>query len=385
MLFWTLLLIFLVLNAVGSFAYSAAHTADPATTWGLLSSVFIYTLGITQTGMVFAAIMRLTKSGWGKYYSRIGEILTLCFIPVAAATFIAIYAGGVEHMFYWAQESYKHGHHHGPAFPWLDEKLFLYRYIITMPLFYIVSIVFFRTGRMEEHATSPAGPAFTKFRNVLAAFVLITYIIENTNIAWDFGMMIIKHWESSIFPPYFWSGNLLASSAFLFLISRIFIKGEAAKRVNKNYLDAMGKVFIGFALLWAYLFWSQFVVLWYGDVPERSGPLFRTMSGNYFWTFAVMMLTLFVIPFILLIFRRVKLSATGLSYVAVSICIGVWFNRYLMVVPVFSDASTPVLATWTGLSVLAGGVASIFLSIMVFLKLFPGVTTTTGEADNGHH
>jgi hypothetical protein len=385
MLFWTLLLIFLVLNAVGSFAYSAVHTADPATTWGLFCSVFIYTLGITQTGMVFSALMRLTKSGWGKYYSRIGEILTLCFIPVAVIMFIAIYAGGMEHLFYWAQESYKHSHQHGPIFPWLDEKLFLYRYIIAAPLFYIISIAFFSTGRTEEHASAPVSPAFTKLRNVLAAFVLITYIIVNTNVAWDFGMMIIKHWESSIFPPYFWSGNLLVGSAFIFLIARIFIKGDAAKRPDKNYFDAMGKVFIGFALLWAYMFWSQFIVLWYGDVPERTAPLFRTMSGNYFWTFVVMMLTIFIIPFIALIFRRIKLSATGLTFVAVCICIGVWFNRYLMVVPIFSDASTPVLATWTGLSVLAGGVASIFLSIMVFLKLFPAVTTTTGGDDTGHH
>ncbi|MDP2688617.1 MAG: hypothetical protein Q8P48_00760, partial [Deltaproteobacteria bacterium] len=338
MLFWILLLIFLVLNAVGSFAYSVTNTADPATAWGLFSSVFLYTLGITQTGAVFAAIMRLTKSGWGKYYSRIGEILTLCFIPVAVIMFIAIYTGGMEHMFYWAQESYRHGHHHGPAFAWLDENLFLYRYVITMPLFYVITYAFFRTGRIEERATTPPTPGFTKLRNVLAAFVLITYVIENTNIAWDFGMMIIKHWESSIFPPYFWSGNLLASSAFLFIVSRIFIKGDAAKRVDKNYLDAMGKVFIGFALLWAYMFWSQFIVIWYGDVPERTAPLFRTMSGNYFWSFVVMMLTLFVIPFISLIFRKIKLSSTGLSWVAVSICIGVWFNRYLMVVPVFSDA-----------------------------------------------
>ncbi len=382
MLFWSLLLIFLVLNAAVTFAYGAMHAADPTTTWGLFTTVFLYTIGITQAGMVFSAIMRLTKSGWGKFYARIGEILTLCFIPLAAIMFIVIYAGGMDHLFYWAQKGYTP--HHAPIIPWLNEKLFLTRYIISMPLFYIISIAFFRTGRIEEHAVAEPTPGFTKLRNVLAGFVLISYVIENTFLGWDFGMMIIKHWESSIFPAYFWSGNLLVCSAFLYLVSRIFVKGDAAKRVTKTYLDAMGKVFIGFVLLWTYMFWSQFIVIWYGDVPERTEPLFRTMNGHFRWTFVVMLLTLFIIPFISLLSRRIKLSAAGLTYVAISICIGVWFNRYLMVIPVFTDASVPVFATWTGLSLLAGGVASIFLSIMVFLKLFPGISMTTGGADSGH-
>lgn len=382
MVFWILIL--LLINGAASFAYTAATASDPATVWGLLAVAFVYTLGITQSGMAISAVMRLSKSGWGKYFSRIGEILTLSFIPVAVIVFIVIYAGGMEHLFYWASGAAAHGHHKAPLIPWLSKKLFLCRYVITMPLFYVCGYIFYRTGRAEESCDSHSCARSEKFRNVMAALVCVTYVIANTNVAWDFGMMIIEHWESSIFPPYYWAGNLVAGTAFVYLASRIFIKLPPGEHYPERFLDGIGKLFVGFVLLWVYMFWSQFIVFWYGNVPERMTPLFKTMTGNYFWPFAVMLLTIFIIPFISLLFRRIKLSVNGLIYLAISLCIGIWLNRYLMIVPVFNDGNEPIIASWAGVSLIAAGVAAILLSVTVFLKLFPKVTLTTGDGGGGH-
>ncbi len=211
MFFWVLII--LLVNGVVTFAYVASSGVDPSTVWGMLSMSFIFCVGVTQAGVVFSVIMRLAKSGWGRYYSRLGEILTLSFAPVTAVTFAVIYIGGMEHLFYWAAPD--GGHSGGHVSPWLGKGLFLFRFVVTMALFYLVSYIYFLKARAEERA----GGSISEKANIWGAFVLVFYVLANTNFAWEFGMTIIRHWESSIFAPYFWCANLLAGLAFRFLAS----------------------------------------------------------------------------------------------------------------------------------------------------------------------
>src|SRR3989337_801482 len=193
MLFW--ILAFLLVNGIISFAYSVSTASDPTNLWAMLAVNFCFFLGITQTGIVFSAIMRISKSQWSRHFNRLGEILTLSFIPVAFFMFLVLYLGGAEHLFYW----YSPGHGPEHLSPWLDRKFFIWRYVVTMALFYGLSYVYFRGTRMEERE-EPVGRNFKKGMNVIAGFVMFFYAAANTNVAWDFGMMIIRHWESTIFP-----------------------------------------------------------------------------------------------------------------------------------------------------------------------------------------
>jgi hypothetical protein len=208
---------------------------------------------------------------------------------------------------------------------------------------------------------------------VLASFVLIFYVILNTNIAWDFGMTIIPHWESSIFAPFFWCGNLLLGTAFIFMLSTRFIPRPPGAGMNKGHLDSMGKMITGLVLLWIYLWWSQYMVLWYVNLPHRMAPLLKQMRGDFAVTFAVMILTIFILPLAALVFKRTKLSSSALFVVAALVCIGVWISRYLMILPVLSDGSEAVIATWPGISLIFGGVAAALLSLILFFRLFPEV------------
>ena len=366
--------IILFLNGVITSAYTLMNTAETTTFWAMLSVNFVFYLGMTQTGIIFSAIMRIAKSEWGRYFSRLGEILTLSFIPVAFITFLIIYIGGTENLFYWASPSPSPEHDVGHVSPWLGKGLFLWRTLITMAAFYIMSYIYFRTTLIEDKGTHVSYD-IEKRLNLMAGFVMVFYIIANTNVAWDFGMMIIPHWESTIFPPYFWVGNVFGGTAFLFLLARLFLSQGGKQSIDKEHLDSMGKVLLGFTLLWIYMFWSQHIVLWYSDLPNLTGPLFKQMSGNYTGTFSTMILALFILPFFALIFRRIKLSISGLSITACIICIGTWTTRYLMILPVFKNGSEPVLATWTGISLILAGLAATVLSVLLFLRLFPKVRT----------
>lgn len=378
MLLWILLI--LTVNGIISFAYAAATSTEPAAIWGLLTANFVFFLGITQAGILFSAIMRIVRSGWGKYYSRLGEILTLSFIPIAIVMFLVVYFGGSSHIFWWAKRAAEA--EGGLTGKWLNKDFLFWRNILTMAFFYLMSYLYFSAGRREEKGEATP----EKTLNVLAGLVMASFIVTNTVAAWDFGMMIIPHWESSIFPPFYWVGNIFAGAAFLFLMSVYIIAKRSGRGITPRQLDSMGKVFLGFALLWLYMFWSQFFVLWYGNQPELTGPLFKRMTGNFAIPFALMIFAAFVIPFLSLIFRSIKLCASTLSVVAILICTAMWINRYLMIVPQFADGSSRIFMTWTGISLLLGGVSVTVLSILLFLRFFPGISIVTSDSnEHGHH
>jgi hypothetical protein len=372
--FWVLIVVFL--NGVVSYAYSVSVADETTNLWAMLAVNYVFLAGITQTGVAFSAIMRLTKSKWGMHFSRLGEILTLSFIPAAVVMFFIIYLGGLDHIFYWAPGFQAAGHGVEHFSPWLSKERFLWMSILTMIPFYAVSYLYFRAGRVLESGSELSYDG-QKRAKVLASFVLIFYVILNTNTAWDFGMTITPHWESSIFAPFFWCGNLLLSTAFIFMIAFRFIPRAPGVPMSKGHLDAMGKMLTGLVLLWIYLWWSQYMVLWYVNLPHRMAPLLKQMRGDFTITFAVMILTIFILPLAALVFKRTKVSASALFVVAALVCIGVWINRYLMILPVLSDGSEAVIATWSGISLILGGLAAVLLSLIIFFRLFPEVTAVS--------
>lgn len=370
MVFWVLIVVFL--NGVVSYVYGLSVADETTNLWAMLAVNYVFLAGITQAGVVFSAIMRLTKSRWGMHFARLGEVMTLSFIPAAVVMFLVIYMGGLDHLFYWAPGAHSAGHGMKHISPWLGTERFFWMNVFTIVPFYVVSYLYFRAGRVLESGLETSYDA-GKRAKVLASFVLVFYIILNTNMAWDFGMTIIPHWESSIFGPFFWCANVLLGTAFLFMTATCFIPRAPGAGMNKAHLDPMGKMLTGLVLLWIYMFWSQHMVLWYVNIPGRMEPIFKQMRGNYTVIFAVMILTIFILPLGALVFKRTKLSGPGLFVVSALVCIGVWISRYLMILPVFSDGSEAVIATWPGISLIFGGVAAVLLSLIFFFRLFPEV------------
>ncbi len=379
MTFWIFVILFI--NAVAAFAISAFSSAEQSIVWGLLVTNFIFFLGVSQAGIVFSVIMRVSKSKWGLHYSRVGELMTLAFIPVAIITFIIIYLGGTEHLFYWVNPEIvtsRGGHLPEHLSPWLTKGLFFWKNILAMAGFYILSVVYFRFARSEEKGCeSCCGIKVKTILNFLGGFICVFFAFANTFIIWDFVMMAIPHWESTIFPIYFWVGNLFAGFCFIYIATRFFIATPPGKGLPVKYAEGMGVLLMGFVLLWIYMFFSQHIVIWYADLPVRTGPYFAAREGHFQATYWLMMFASFFIPFTALIFRRVKHSGTGIYAVAIIIIIGMWLDRYLMVVPIYTDGANPVFWTYTGIALVLGGVSAIMLSIQILLKIFPSITVVT--------
>ncbi len=388
----TLLLVLAVLfiAGAGSFAYLLA-TAPESVPWAFLVANFVFLLGISQFGVAFSAIMRICRTKWGRPFYRVGELATLAFFPIAIVMFLLIHTYGKEHLFYWL--SPEPGEH---LSPWLNADFMLLRNLVTQLAFYGLTLVYFVMGLLPDVTSESAdtGPAWRRslYRRLWALrqgrddqtlktnmflyspVVLVLAVITNTFISWDFGMMLFPHYHSTVFPMYFILGNMLAGSAAVLILgavtSRILGLGDF---FGKTQVKSMGIVLTGFVLLWLYMFWAQFFVTWFGNLPQEMGPLQSRMSGHYapyFWT---MLFCVFAFPLGALIFSPVKRNWWTLLFVAAVLNVGVWINRYLLVVPALVDNHVPFSSAIESILV-AGLVAGFLLTFLLLLNAFPMIS-----------
>jgi hypothetical protein len=204
--------------------------------------------------------------------------------------------------------------------------------------------------------------------------ILIVAVIANTFIAWDFGMMLFPHYHSTVFPMYFILGNMLAGSGAILILAAVASRTLALQHFfAQTQLKSMGIVITGFTLLWLYMFWAQYFVSWYGNLPRETGPLWTQMFGHYGPYFWVMIFCVFCFPIGTLIFAWVKREWWSLLTVAAVVNVGVWINRYLLVVPAIVENHSPFSSPLELL--LAAGLAGGFLTSFLFLfKVFPMIS-----------
>lgn len=358
--FWLLTALFAAaLLSLGYAAYSERLQADV----GLFTVSYLSLLGLSQAGVAFCAICRLVRAQWAKPYYRLAELSTLAFLPLAFLGFGLIYFSGREQLFYWLSAS---SHEH--LSPWLDSQWLFIRNLLGLLLFYGISLVYAVLALRPDLAGARSGDRARTERQLylLSPLVLIGFVLCNTLFAWDFAMMLIPHWHSTVFPIFYWFGNLFAGTAALvFLPALLSRTGTAGNYFGPRQIRGLGMLVTCFTLMWLYFYWAQFFVIWFGNLPREADPLWRQMYGYYAPYYWIMMTGCFLLPFAALIFAAVKRSLWGLCVLAAGVCLGLWVSRYLMVVPALTATHRPFA---NGLDIiLALGLLGGFLALAVLL------------------
>jgi len=335
---------------------------------GLFTVTFLFLMGISQAGIVFCAITRLTRAHWSKPYYRLAEISTLAFAPFAIIGFLLLYFYASDDLFYWLNPP--PGEH---ISPWLNIDFLLVRHLLALGFFYGLSIYYVLKGiRVDQADTQGDVAAHLKKEDelyLLSPVVLIAYVLCNTFFAWDYAMMLIPHWHSTVFPIIFWFGNMFAGTAALIAFP-ILLRKSANSPFGPDQTRCLGMVLTGFTLVWFYMFWAQFFVMWFGNLPRETDGLFRQMYGHYGPYFWAMMGGCFFIPFVSFIFAFVKRSLVTMGILALCINLGIWLQKYLMVVPVFSPDNTP-FNSWIDIAAATGLLAGFIAAIILLSKRVP--------------
>ena len=409
------LLVFGGLALLGLLVFLAALGIDADRAYRVFLHNWLLWAAAAQGALVLSAAFRLTNARWQGPIHRLVDSFG-AFVPVSLVLFVVIFLGR-HHLFHWI---------HDPAEVaakqwWYNERGFFLRDTLALVWMTGVSLLYFyislrpTLARARETATGWQRGLYERWtagwrgdeREVeiaerrarkLSAVLVLSYAGAYSLLGIDMVMSLAPHWVSTMFPGYYAWGGFLSAVSLTALVSVLLRDGDQLRgAVTERRRHDMGKMLFAFSIFWMYLFWSQYLVIWYGNIPEetsfilaRLGSEFLQDTGNFvgWWEriaepYARITLTawilLWVVPFWVLLGQRPKKTPAILGSVAAGSIFGFWLERYVLVTPslVSPDevlAGAPVTPLgWVEVGMGLGFLGLFFLCFLGFSRVFPGV------------
>ena len=329
-------------------------SGHPERFWAAYHVNFMFWAGLAQGMVVFAATQKLAKGHWSGVIIRFAEA-GVAFTTVTVLLFIGEIVGR-NHIFTWIHEP-------RPDLGWwLTTKWFFVRNGAILVLLSWISWRFVRhdvaPDVRELNADKPVdrlddAPRISRD----AAWVILAYAFGYSFIAFDLIMSLSTRWVSTLFGAFYFMGSFLAALMMLALLALGLRRTMGLEAVyTRRQQHDLGKLCFGFTVFWAYLMWSQFLVIWYGNLPEETYFIFYRLYGAWRPIGTAVFLMVFVIPFIGLLGVKPKLLApTMLGFALVSL-LGLWLERFLEIVPSINGGAGPVIGiTEIGVTVFFAG------------------------------
>ena len=313
----------------------------PERTWWAYHANFVFWVGLAQGMVVFAATQKLAKGHWSGVIIRFAEAGS-AFTTVALLLFIGLIIGR-QYIFTWIHEP-------RPEIGWwLTSKWFFVRNAA------ILAALSWLSWRFVRHDTAPdareltSGEAVARTEDAArisreAAFLILAYAFGYSLLGYDLIMSLSTKWVSNLFGAFYFMGSFLAALMLLAVLSIVLrgAMGLAGIYTSRQQHD-LGKLCFGFTVFWAYLMWSQFLVIWYGNLPEETYFIFYRLYGVWRPVGIAVFLLVFLIPFIGLLGVKPKLFAPTMVGFALVSLVGIWLERYLEVVPAINNGAGPAL------------------------------------------
>jgi hypothetical protein len=336
-----------------------------------MNNVFFIGLGII--GLFFVAIHYAAQAGWSAGLIRI-PLSMGTWIPIAGILTIVLFFITGHTVFHWTHDYlYQEG---GPQHDLLisgKAKFFFWPgepggfpifYILRMVLFFGAWYAFYVVIRKNLLAEDLEVTSAYWLRNRShSAWFLVFFAISSSVAAWDWVMSIDTHWFSTMFGWYVFASWWVTGLAMITLICAYLKSAGYLRVVNSNHLHDLGKYMFAFTIFWTYIWFSQFLLIWYANIPEESVYFVERMTTSpYSWIFYTNLILNFVLPFLLLMTRDAKRQISMLKVVCPIIIVGHWFDFYNMVTP-------GIMKEQGAIGLLEIGVALIFLAAYLLVVL----------------
>ena len=311
-----------------------AHGAWPA----LLFNTYFY-LGISVFAVFFVAMQYVAEAGWSIVLKRVPEAI-MAALPVFSIIMLFIMLASImhwNHIYHWLHEGIMDpaSEHYDKILagkePYLNATFFIIRTIIYLLIWnYFAKKL--RTLSILEDANR--GISYHNAGVKASAWFMVFFAITSAAASWDWIMSIDAHWFSTIFGWYVFA-EWSAIGFTTILLFTLYLKRQGyLQDVNENHIHDLGKWIFAFSLVWTYIWFSQFMLIWYANIPEEvTYYTARLEVHNYKFLFWFSMLINFILPIILLMSRDAKRHKGRLIFVSIFILIGHWLNSYLLVTP----------------------------------------------------
>jgi len=351
--------------------------------WGVYITNFVFFIGISHAGTFISAVLRVLKAEWRRPISRASELTTV-FILLFGVGSVLIDLGRPDRMLY----AIRYAHFRSPLL-WDVCSITLYLTVSSISLFLalIPDIALFRDlgGKREWFyrilslgwtGTESQHRRLERAINFMSILVIPVMITVHTVVSFVFAMTIQPLWHSAIFGPYFVVGAIFSGVASVIVVMAVLRKAYHLENYIKPiHFNNIGIFLMAMTLLWFYFTFAEYITIVYGNEPIHMAIFWSKLTGKFAPLFWLHFVLCFVIPLPILAVKRTR-TIRGTVVASISIIIGMWLERFVIIVPTLTRQRLPVeqafyIPTWVEWSILAGCISFFMLLYTLFTKVFP--------------
>lgn len=387
---------------VGAASFAFLMLTNPLRAWGSWTINSLYFLGIAQGALALTAAYRLSNGHWGGPIVRIAESFS-AYLPIGVATLAILLAAGVRTYLPWTQAVEPR------IAPFLNVPFLVVRTLGGALLFWFLAAKMVRTSlrpdlqALKPHVAPELKAEYEKLtanwkgdeaeaashRHEMAHLspqVALTFVVFFTVLAWDFIMELTPNWISALFGWWVYAGAFVCGVAMTaFMATQLRTKYRLEAYIKPDMFWDIGKVLFSWCVFWGYLFWSQYLPIWYANMPEETWWVFLRFEEPWrSLSFAAFTLV-FVIPFLGLLNKTSKTNPALLMTFSLIALAGIWLERHVLVMP--SLNAEQVWVGWPELGVTIGFLGMFGWAVQGFLTKYPSVNVMDvlrGSAGHGH-
>ena len=324
-------------------AAAAAHGAEHAFHWTqrLFATLWVnnvFFTGIAVIGIFFSAYNYVAYAGWSAAFIRVPQAFGY-YLPFAAISMLLVFYFGSHDLFHWTHEGImdKGSENYDKIIAgkegFLNTPFFLGRMIAYFILWFVVFLAMRRQSLQED---LNGGVKHYDKSIVWGATFLLIFGVTSSTSAWDWVMSIDTHWFSTMFGWYVLASWHVSGLAAITLIVVFLKEAGYLKIVNDSHLHDLGKLIFAFSIFWTYVWFAQFLLIFYANIPEEIGYFIDRLDrfGQYYrFLFFFNIFINFIFPFIVLMTRETKRLKIFLKIVCIGLLFGHWIDFYLMIMP----------------------------------------------------
>lgn len=294
-----------------------------------------YFLMLAITALVFIAIQNLVGAGWPVLFRRVPEAMT-AYLPAGALGMLVVLLGS-HSLYHWAHAA---AAVHDPVLHakagYLNLPFWSLRAVVILVLWWVFARAITLNSRLQD---SDGDVERTHRNKRLSAAFMVVFGVTFTLASIDWVMSLEPHWYSTMFPWYMFGGAFVNALAVITLLTVLLSRRGLFPQLNEHHRHDLGKYVFGFGVFWAYLWFCQFLLIWYANIPEETAYYAVRSSPSWLAVQALSLLANFLVPSALLLRIRAKKDDRILLAACASVCVGRGLDLFVMIMPSVSGAS----------------------------------------------
>jgi hypothetical protein len=340
-----------------------------------------YVLGLGLGGLVFIVLGYATRAGWMAAFRRVPEAMAGT-IPLGAVLTLVAFLGMSWLYHHWMHPA-PDDHLLQEKGSWLNVGGFVARAIVVLAVWCAFGWAIRRVSTRQDETGDPAA---TNRNAMLSGLFLVVFALTFSLASFDWIMSLEPHWYSTVFAVYDFAGLFVSAlAAMLILLIALRRMGPLAGILSDDHLHDIAKLTFGFATFWGYIWFCQYMLIWYGNIPEETAYFVARREGAWSVLTLVNPVVNWLIPFLVLLPREAKRRESLLLKVAALLLLGRWLDLYQMINPSISPGG-PAVGFWefAPLAVALPLFVFAFFRVLARARILPIRDPMLGESLHHH-